>query len=162
MFERVRFMLRFKILASTLPLIFTVFFARGEWIPASQPCIMIGETSVQLATMPWQAQMKVAFTDDPSRATVRVQIVETPDSADFAVADDVENTSETGCRVTAATRLIGISSDATKSGPIIYLTRDNDADYRIYVHSKSVTPRDAAALLVGASDRHRRIAQAAL
>ena len=155
-------MLRFKILASTLPLVVAMFFARGEWIPASQPCIMIGETSVQLATMPWQAQMKVAFTDDPSRATVRVQIVETPDTADFAVADDVENTSETGCSVTAATRLIGISSAATVSGPVIYLTRDDDADYRIYVHSKRVTPRDAAALLVGARDGHRRIAQAAL
>ena len=160
-------MLRFKILASTLPLILAAFFSRGELIPSRQACITIGETSVQLATTPWQAQTKVAFTDDASRATVRVQIVETPETADFAVADDIDSDSDIACGATAATRLISISSDAGESGPVIYLTRDDGADYRVYVHSRNVTPRDAAALLVGAqvagaNGGHRRVAEAAL
>ncbi len=162
MYEWVRIMLRFTILASSVPLFLAAFFARHEFPPANQPCIPVGETSVQLASAPWQAQFNVAFTDNPARATVRVQIVDTPETADFAIADDADAASETGCEATAATRLIGISSAAAASEPLIYLTRDADADYRIYVSSARVTPRDAAALIVGASGGHRRMAQAAL
>ena len=155
-------MLRLKILASTVPLMLAAFLARGEIQPANQPCITVGETSVQLATAPWQTQSSVAFTDNPAYATVRVQIVDTPEIADFAIADDVDSTSETGCSANASTRLIGISTQANASEPVIYLSRDDDADYRIYVRSKSITPRDAAALLVGANGGHHRIAQASL
>lgn len=155
-------MLRFKILASSVPLLLAAVFARGEIWPASQPCIAIGETRVQLATSPWQAQASVAFTDDPARATVRVQIVDTPDTADFAIADDADTTSEASCNATAATRVIGISTDAAAAAPLIYLSRDGGADYRIYVRSGSVTPRDAAALIVGANGGHRRVADVAL
>ena len=162
MFERVRIMLRFTILASSVPLLLASFFARHEFLPASQPCIAIGDTSVQLAAAPWQAQFNVAFTDNPARATVRVQIVDTPETADFAIADDIDIASETGCNATAATRLIGISTEAAESEPVIYLTREDDADHRIYVRSAHVTPRDAAALIVGASGGHRRMAQARL
>lgn len=162
MFERVRIMLRFKILASTIPLVLAAIFAGGGLTPAHQPCIAIGGSSVQLATAPWQAQSYVAFTDDPARATVRVQIVDTPETADFAIADDIDNAAETGCGVQAATRLIGIANVGSSSEPVIYLSRDIEPDYRIYVHSTRVTPRDAAALIVGANNGHRRIAAAAL
>ena len=95
-------MLRFKILASTIPLLLAAIFARGDLATATHPCISSGETSVQLAASPFQAQLHVAFTDDPTRATVRVQIVDSAESADFAVVDDAE-TSETGaCAVTAS------------------------------------------------------------
>lgn len=155
-------MLRLKILASSIPVILAAAFARGEWLPADQPCISIGATSVQLATAPWQAQSRVAFTDDPSRATVRVQIVDTPDSADLVIADDADSVADGSCGATAATLMIGISPEASAAGPVVYLSRDADADYRIYVRSKTVTARDAAALIVGASGQHARMAAAAL
>lgn len=155
-------MLRFKILASSIPLVLVAMFAGGGLTPAAQPCIAIGGVAVQLATAPWQAQSYVAFTEDPARATVRVRIVETPETADFTVADDVDNASETGCGATAATRLIGVTAGISVSEPVIYLSRDGEADYRIYVASSRVTPRDAAALIVGANGGHRRIAAAAL
>ena len=148
-------MLRLKILASSVPLMLAAFLSHGEWLPASQPCIAVGGTAVQLATMPWQAQTHVAFTDDPARATVRVQIVDTPETADLTIADDVDNASEIGCGATYATRLIGIANAVPASEPVIYVSRDGRADYRIYVRSTSVSARDAAALIVGANGGHR-------
>src|SRR5258707_1225840 len=66
------FMLRFKVLVSAVPLFIAAVFARGELLPGPRPCIAIGEESVQIAAMPWQAELHVSFTNDPALATVRV------------------------------------------------------------------------------------------
>ncbi|MDB5617952.1 hypothetical protein [Tardiphaga sp.] len=155
-------MLRLKILASTIPVLLAAVFARGEFTSGAHPCITTGETSVQIATAPWQAQLHVAFTDDPSRATVRVQIVDSAENADFAVVDDIDSAESEACAITAATRFIAISAAASSTEPVIYLSGEGDADYRIFVQSKSFTPRDAAALIVGAHAGHHRMATAAL
>ena len=154
-------MLRLKILASTLPVLLAAFFARGD-LATRHPCIAAGGSSVQLATAPWQAQLHVAFTDEASRATVRVQIVDSAEAADFVVVDDVDSAEPNACAVTAATRFVAISESDSSPGPLIYLSADANADYRIFVRSRSFTPREAAALIVGAETRHGRMAQAAL
>jgi hypothetical protein len=41
---------------------------------------------------------------------------------------------------------------------VIYLSPDGDADYRIFVQSSHFTAREAAALIVGASGGHPRLA----
>lgn len=144
-------MLRFKILASTFPLVLAALFARGGFAPATQPCIAMGETTARIAASPWQTQAQVSFTDDPRLATVRVQIVDSAEAADFAVVDDIQDSSDGGaCNSSAATRLIGITAAPIADAAVIYLSRDGNADYRIFVTSNSFTPRDAAALIVGA------------
>lgn len=154
-------MLRFKILASVVPLLAAAVF-RGEVGSASHPCIAFGETAVELAAVPWGADLHVGFTDDPSRATVRVQVTDDADAADFALVDDT-STSETGaCQGHARTRSIAISGRPSADGPVIYLSQDGPADYRIYVRSKTFSPRDAAALIVGASGGHRHMQAASL
>jgi hypothetical protein len=155
-------MLRFKVLASTIPLLLAGIFAGSELVPAARPCISLGETSVQIAPGPWQASFNVSFTSDPSLATVRVQIVDDAGAADFAVVDDIDNLEVNGCEVTAATRFIAIAASASPSSaePVIYLSPDDNADYRIFVKSKHFTPREAAALIVGAHGGHARIAAA--
>jgi hypothetical protein len=45
---------------------------------------------------------------------------------------------------------------------VIYLTHEGPADYRIFVKSKTFTAREAAALIVGASGGHNRLAAASL
>jgi hypothetical protein len=156
-------MLRFKILASTIPLVLAAFLARGDFVSGTHPCIATGATSLQLASLPWQAQSHVSFTDDPARATVRVQVVDNAESADFAVLDDVDTTEPDACSVTAATRFIGIADTSSGSEPVIYLSASSNADYRIFVKSRSFTARDAAALIVGAHGiNHARMASAAL
>lgn len=155
-------MLRFRILASVVPLTVAAALVRAGLVPTSHPCIAFGDTPVELTSIPWNAELHVTFTDDPARANVRVQIVDSVEDADFAMIDD-EPTSEAGaCRSTAATRFVAISDRPTDNSPAIYLSHEAPADYRIFVRSKTFSPRDAAALIVGADGRHRRVQAASL
>jgi hypothetical protein len=155
-------MLRFKILGSALPLIVAAMFARGELLPGPRPCIAIGQASIQIAAEPWRAQLHVSFTDDPSLAAVRVQIVDSAADADFTVVDDVDSSEAGACEADAATRLVAISASPSSDTTTIYLSQDGPADYRIFVRSKRLTAREAAALIVSASGEHRRQQAAAL
>jgi hypothetical protein len=152
--------MRFKILVSTVPLIAAALFARGGLLPGPQACISVSDMSVQITDLPWQAALHVSFTDDPALATVRVQIAETAEGADFAVVDDVDNSEAGACEANAETRLVAISASPAGNAPVIYLSTDGPADYRIFVRSKAFTARDAAALVVGAGDGHHRITAA--
>jgi hypothetical protein len=155
-------MLRFKILVSAVPLILAGVLARGELLPGARPCIETGGLSVQIASAPWHADLHVAFTDDPAAATVRVQIVENAEAADFVVVDDIDSADTTACEANPATRLIAVAAHPSASQPIIYLSRDGGADYHIFVRSKTFSARQAAALIVGANSGPARIAAASL
>ena len=142
--------LRLKALALIVPLAAAAFFARDRLLPASHPCIAVASTSVEIADLPWHADLHVAFTDDPAAATVRVQITEDAQTADFAIADDGDAAEVSACEANSATRGVSIEDKAAKGAPVIYLTHDGPADYRIFVRSRSFSQRDAAALVVGA------------
>jgi hypothetical protein len=155
-------MLRFKILASAVPLLIVALFARGEFLPGPRPCISVGETSLQIASVPWRADLRVSFTDDPALATVRVQLTENAEAADFTVVDDIDNAEASACEANPATRMVAISNSPARGMPVIYLSTDGPADYRIFVRSRTFTARDAAALIVGAGGGHRGIEAASL
>jgi hypothetical protein len=143
-------MLRFRILASVVPLAVTAFIARGELLADALPCIAVADTSVQLTSLPWQSSQHVSFTTDPAKATVRVQIIDRAESADFAVADDANSAEGSACETSRPPKLVSISRSFSASDPVIYLTPDGPADYRIFVQSKTFSMLDAAALIVGA------------
>jgi hypothetical protein len=153
-------MLRFKILTTTIPLILAGVFAGSELLPARRPCIALGETSLQIAPTRYQAQFSVSFTSDPATATVRVQLVDNAEAADFVYVDDGDGTEADACEVTAATQFVGIAASPPAAGPVIYLSPDGNAGYRIFVQSKRFTPREAAALIVGASGGRAGVAAA--
>jgi hypothetical protein len=155
-------MVRLKILVSAVPLMVAAVFARGEILPSARPCIAIGDTSVQITALPWQAQFHVSFTDDPAAATVRVQIADSAEAADFAVVDDVDSEEDNACETNATTQFVAISGTASATAPVIYLSHDGPADYRIFVKSRTFTAREAAALIVGASGGHPHLAAASL
>jgi hypothetical protein len=155
-------MLRLKILASVVPLLVAGIFARSELATSAEPCIAIGGVSFRVASEPWQKQLRVSFTNDPAVATVRVQIADSAEAADFVVVDDAESAEANACQVTAATKFIGIADSPSPSAPVIYLSQDCGADYRIFVRSKTFTARDAAALIVGASGGRSHVAAASL
>ena len=155
-------MLRYKVLVSVVPLTLVAILARVELMPGPRPCIAIGDQSVQIASMPWVADLHIAFTDDPANATVRVQVVNSAEGADFAVVDDVDSEEDNACDMNAATRFVAISGTPTATAPVIYLSHDGPADYRIFVKSKTFTAREAAALIVGASGGHHRLQAASL
>lgn len=143
-------MLRVRILASAFPLLVAGVVAGGEMIPGAQPCIALGRASVQIATAPWQPQLHVSFTNDPAAATVRVQLVDSAEMADFVVVDDRQTPDAESCAYNSETSLVGIADRVSASEPVIYLTHDAGADYRIFVQSRTFSARDAAALVVGA------------
>jgi hypothetical protein len=155
-------MLRFNILASVVPLAVAAVFARGEFVGSPRPCIEISGASMQIAALSWQAERHVSFTGEPSRATVRVQITEAAETADFAVIDDVDSAEDGACQSHSPPQLVAISATPGESDPVIYLSPDGPADYRIFVHSKSFSARDAAALIVGARGSPHRLAAATL
>ena len=91
--------MRVTILASTIPLLLAGVVAGGEMIPSASPCIAMGRASMQIATAPWQNPLHVSFTDDPEYATVRVQVVDTADMADFTVTDGAMTADPDSCAV---------------------------------------------------------------
>jgi hypothetical protein len=143
-------MLRFKVLASAIPLVAIALFARGGLSGGSHPCIAIANTSVEIANLPWRADLHVAFTDDPTAATVRVQVTEDADAADFAFVDGPDAAEANACDVNAATQAVSISESGASGTPVIYLSTDGPSDYRIFVRSSTFSQREAAALVVGA------------
>ncbi|MDF0496121.1 hypothetical protein [Bradyrhizobium yuanmingense] len=155
-------MLRFKFLASAVPVLAAAVFARAEIGSVSHPCIALGDTSVELTSLFWTAGVHVAFTDDPAQATVRVQITEDADAADFAVVDDGLGSEPDTCQASPSTRLVSIAAQPVDGGQVVYLSSEGPADYRIYVRSKTFSPREAAALIVGARGGHGRFEAASL
>jgi hypothetical protein len=155
-------MLRFKILVSVVPLLVAGLLARVALFPGPRPCIAVGDQTVQITSAPWHADLHVSFTDDPAAATVRVKLTDSPDEADFTVVDDVDSAEDNACETTPVTQLVAISAERSAAAPVIYLTRDGPADYRIFVRSSTVTARDAAALIVGAHGGHPHLAAASL
>ncbi|MDA9502328.1 hypothetical protein [Bradyrhizobium sp. CCBAU 11357] len=155
-------MLRFKFLASAVPLLAAAVFARAEIGSVSHPCIALGDTSVELTSLFWTAGVHVAFTDDPARATVRVQITDDADAADFAVVDDGLGSEPDSCQASPSTRLVSIAAQPVDGGQVVYLSSEGPADYRIFVRSKTFSPREAAALVVGARGSHGRFQAASL
>jgi hypothetical protein len=153
-------MLRFGILASAVPLVLAGLLARSELSPSPRPCIEAGGSALQIAEAPWNADLHVAFTDVPQTATVRVQIVESAETADFVMVDGADSTDANACG--GAPRLVAISEYPSASAPIIYLSTDAEADYRIFVRSKTFSLREAAALVVGANGGRARMAAASL
>ena len=89
---------------------------------------------------------------------MRVAIADNAETADFAVVDDVAGSEDNACEMSAATQFIAISGRPSVGAPVIYLSPNGPADYRIFVKSNTFTAREAAALIVGASGGHPRLA----
>jgi hypothetical protein len=147
-------MLRLKVLLSSVPLIALAVVAGAHFFPTSHPCIALDDMSVELSDLPWHADLHVAFTDDPAAATVRVGLADNAETADFAVVDDMVGAAQSACAVNPATRLVTVSAYPDRGEPVIYLSHDGPADFRIYVRSRNFSVRDAAALVVGAGGGH--------
>src|SRR5258707_5790049 len=117
-------MLRFKILASAIPLAVVAVFACSEIFAGARPCVAVADSSVQLTSLPWQAALDVSFTDDPAQATVRVQISDSAATADFAVIDDIDNAEAGACQTNTSPQLAAISPSPSAATQGIYLAPD--------------------------------------
>jgi hypothetical protein len=144
-------MLRMRIWASAAPVLIASAFAGGHIVASPRPCIPLDDVSVWLGTTPWQDQHHVSFTTDSKIATVRVQIVDSPELADFAIVDDIGMPDAASCGEGTTPRYVSVAPHVSATEPVIYLSTEPGADYRVFVQSKSATAQDAAALIVGAA-----------
>ena len=146
----VRIMLRLSILSAVIPLALAGGVAH-EWNSASaRQCFAAAATAPVIRA--------VAFTDDPAAATVKIQIVDRPELADLAIADDIDVAEAEGCGINDMARLVTVSAHPRPGEPVAYLSREADADYRIYIDSAKVSVQQAAAMIVGARGGHTRLA----
>ncbi len=143
--------MRFKLLASAVPLLLAGIMTGGKFGPGARPCISLDGTTLQMATAPWQDQFHVSFTDNRSAATVRVQIVDRAELADFTVIDDIDTADAQSCSPADNIKFVGVTTQASPGEPVIYLSHEGGADYRIFVQSRAFSMQDAAALIVGAN-----------
>ena len=141
-------MLRLSILSSVLPLVLAGGVAHDWTSVAAHQCSGLTTSSAR----------SVAFTDDPTAATVKVQIVDSAETADLAIADDIDTDDESGCGIVEAARLVTITARPRAGAPVVHLSRTGGADYRIYVDSTRISPKKAAALLVSIRGGHARLA----
>ena len=163
--SKVGVVISFRVVVSVLPLVVLTGFA-GSWAKsASQPCIATPSGSLLFSSMPWRADIHVGFTDVSSDATVRVQLVDQPELADFVVTDDsvasASDTDEADACEDAPARIVTIDRHAQSGEPVIFLTSgsqdrassEEHADYRIFVHSTTMSAEEAAAMIVAAHGR---------
>jgi len=143
-------MLRLTILSSVIPLALAGGVAQ-EWASASGGQCFAPDN-------PQAITRTIAFTDDPARATVRVQLVRSPELADLAIAEDSSAADGDGCGIRGAMRSITITARPVPGEPVIYLSREAGADYRIYVDSAQISAQQAAALIVSARGGHTQLA----
>jgi hypothetical protein len=141
-------MLRFGFLCSVIPLVLVGAVAH-DWTQAS---------ARQCAGLTASSARSMVFTDDPSLATVKVQLVEAAELADLAIVDERGADGSRGCGMHQAMQLFRIGTDPVPGAPVVYLTRETDADYRIYVDSPTISARQAAAMIVSARGGHMRLA----
>ena len=66
---------------------------------------------------------------------------DTAEAADFAVIDDIEGSDGGTCEANSNTKLVTISASPSNEAPVIYLSTDGPADYRIFVRSNSFSAR---------------------
>ena len=160
-----RFRLRYTVLVSAIPLIAAAIVAGVQASRGPRPCIALGNATLEIGSEPWHADLHVSFTDDPAQATVRVALTDDVAQADFVVIDDTQTAEgqggeENACATTPATQFVAVSAEPTQAAPVIYLSHDGPADYRIFVKSRRFTPREAAALIVGARGERPQVAAA--
>ncbi len=124
-------------------------------LPGSSPvlCFAVGSLTYQVVRKTAAADLRVRIDDRAARPDVRMQLVDSIESADFAVVDDIGAAPSGTCSTLGSIKTVRTVADGDPADIIVSLSRDDaDAGLKIYVHSLRFGHRDAAALF--AAMRH--------
>lgn len=109
------------------------------------PCFSTGTAAYQVSSTTLTPDYRVRIESHIQRADLRVQMVDTPDKADFVLIDDVSGGPGSACGPLVKT--IGLINGARPVDMIVGLAPDAaSADYKLYVRSARFSQHDAAAL----------------
>jgi len=108
------------------------------------PCFSTGTAAYRVSST-LAADYRVRVDSHIQRADLRVQMVDTPDKADFVLIDDVNGGSGSVCGPLVKT--IALATGARPADMTVGLAPDAaSADYKLYVRSARFSQSDAAAL----------------
>ena len=116
--------------------------AKVEWAAA-------GTATYRLAPTASSPDFRVRIERAAPHPDLRMQLVDSPELADFVIADDFSATSEsTACQTATPAKTVKVDAEARKPDVVVNLAADiANPDYRVYVHSVRHSSQDAAALL---------------
>ena len=130
---------------------------------APDACFVSGTTTFRMSAAPAGADYTVRFTEPDTHADLRIQLMDSPDQADFVLVDDAGGDGTSACNGAAPAKTIRIDAGAQAPDVTVRLAADLPiADYRIYVSSARFSQQDAAALLAVISKmqpRYRLVGQ---
>lgn len=121
--------------------------AASYFAGAPEACFSSGATAYRVTTTA-EADYTVRFAETEGHVDLRMQLMDSPDQADFVLVDDHASVGTSACQGPAPVKTIRIDPGADAADVTVRLAADLAvADYRIYVQSARFSHRDAAALL---------------
>ncbi len=122
--------------------------AQSFFAAPKTPCFTAGSWTYQLSSKSATPDYRVKVRSEAAAADLRMQMVDTPETADFAIADDVDSSENNLCKAASGLKTVRVYADEAAPDVTVMLSRAADApDYKLYVHSARFSHQDAAALL---------------
>lgn len=123
--------------------------AHSTFAPAPNLCIASGTATYRLAPTATSPDFRVRIESAASHPDLRIRLVDSPELADFVIADDYSATNEsTACQTDIPAKTVKVDAEALKPDVVVSLAADvTDPDYTVYVRSVRHSSQDAAALL---------------
>ena len=129
-------------------------YGRSTGPTEAQGCLSIGDRSYRVAA---EGRADVTVRLDPAAAapSFRVGMTETADEADLVLVDD----GDTAPACPPAAKSVRIDPAAVSPDIVVGFAPEADADYRLFVRSRWLTPEAAAALFAAAKVSARKFAR---
>ena len=120
----------------------------------AQGCLSVGDRSYRLAA-DGRADVTVRLDSAAAAPTIRIGMAETADEADLVLVDD----GDAAPICPPAAKAVRIDAGATTPDIVVGFAAEADADYRLFVRSRWLTPESAAALFAAAKVSARKLAR---
>lgn len=117
-------------------------------------CLAIGDRSYRLAN-DGKADLTVRLDSAAAATSFRIGMAETSDEADLVLVDD----SEAAPACSQSAKSVRIDPNATSPDIVVGFAPEADADFRLFVRSRWLTPESAAALFAAAKVSSRKFAR---
>jgi hypothetical protein len=122
--------------------------AHSSFAPSTDTrCFNSGAATYRIEDRTATPDFRIQIASNAPRPDLRMQLVDSPEIADFVLVDDFSAGGETPCRAALPVRTVTLDGSTSPDVTVNLSADSGAADYRIYVHSIRYSQRDAAALL---------------